>query len=313
MALDPAVAEFLAAMPGPASDADAPPAPMSAAEMRAGFAASIRLPDDLEPVASAADHLIPGPGGDLRVRVYLPESDAPVPAFVWIHGGGWTIGSVEENEVSSRAVCNGAGVAVVSVEYRLAPEHPFPAAPEDCYAVVEWLAAHGAGLGIDGTRIAIGGESAGGNLSTVVSMMSRDRGGPRISAQVLICPVFGHPGDGRASYADCAEGYGMTAGVMWWFFEQYAADPADLGNPYLLPLRAEDLSGLPPALVMTAEYDVLRDEGEEYAKRLAEAGVPTELTRYDGQIHGFFGLYTSLPAAPRSHAQVSGFLREVFG
>ncbi|RBQ16262.1 alpha/beta hydrolase [Spongiactinospora rosea] len=312
MPLDPAVTELLTAM-APDGDGGAPPLPPSAPELRAAFAAGLALPTDLEPVGSVTDHLVPGPGGDIRVRVYLPEADGPVPAFVWLHGGGWTIGSIEENEVSSRAVCNGAGVAVVAVAYRLAPEHPFPAAPEDCYAVVEWLAAHGGSIGVDGGRLAIGGESAGGNLSTVVSMMSRDRGGPRLATQVLICPVFGHPDDGFGSYADFAEGFGMTAGIMRWFFEQYVTDPADLDRPYALPLRAADLAGLPPALVMTAEFDVLRDEGEAYARRLAEAGVPTELTRYDGQIHGFFGLYTGLPASGRSHAQVAGHLRAVFG
>ncbi|MDF5759087.1 alpha/beta hydrolase [Spongiactinospora sp. TRM90649] len=313
MALDPAVAQLLAAAPAPGDDASAAPAVLpDAATMRAAFAAGLRIPDDLEPVASVADHLVPGPDGDVRVRVYLPEADGPVPAFVWIHGGGWTIGSIEENEVSSRAVCNAARVAVVAVDYRLAPEDPFPAAPRDCYAVLEWLAGHGASIGVDGTRVAVGGESAGGNLSTVISMMARDRGGPSVAAQVLICPVFGHPDDGYGSYADFAEGFGMTAGVMRWFFEQYATGPADLDDPYLLPLRSGDLTGLPPALVMTAEYDVLRDEGEAYARRLAEAGVPTELDRYEGQIHGFFGLHTSLPASPRSHARVADYLRTVF-
>nr|WP_245757157.1 alpha/beta hydrolase [Amycolatopsis xylanica] len=306
MTLDPAVKELLARSAG----LEAPAAPPSAAELRAAFAASWRRPETVEQVASVTDHVLPS---GVRVRVYLPSSPAPVPAFVWIHGGGWTIGSIDENEVASRAVCNVAGVAVVAVDYRLAPEHPFPAAPDDCYAVVEWLASGGAGDAVDAGRIAIGGESAGGNLSTVVSMMSRDRGGPPLAAQVLICPVYGHPDDGFASYVDFGEGFGMTAGAMRFFFEQYVSDPAQLDDPYLLPLRASDLTRLPPALVLTAEYDVLRDEGEEFARRLAEAGTKVEMTRYSGQIHGFYGLYTDLPASPRSHRHVANFLTRVFG
>nr|WP_242582182.1 alpha/beta hydrolase [Amycolatopsis sp. 195334CR] len=306
MTLDPAVRELLARSAPAEAPAGPPP---TAAELRAAFDAAWRRPESVEPVASVTDHQVPG---GVRVRLYLPESSTPVPVFVWIHGGGWTIGSIDENEVASRAVCNAAKVAVAAVDYRLAPEHPFPAAPDDCYGVVDWLAAGGAGPAVNPARIAIGGESAGGNLSTVVSMMSRDRGGPRLAAQVLVCPVYAHPDDGFASYADYAEGFGMTAGAMRFFFEQYVTDPAQLDDPYLLPLRAADLTGLPPALVMTAEYDVLRDEGEEFARRLAATGTPVELTRYTGQIHGFYGLYTDLPASPRSHAQVAGYLRAVF-
>ncbi|GAA4524049.1 alpha/beta hydrolase [Amycolatopsis samaneae] len=310
MTLDPAVRELLARS-APAA-AEAPALPLTAAELRAAFDASWTRPASVRPVASVTEHQVPGPGGDVRVRLYLPEADGPVPVFVWIHGGGWTIGSIDENDVASRAVCDAAKVAVVAVDYRLAPEDPFPAAPLDCYAVVEWLHGGGAGSAVDGAKIAVGGESAGGNLSTVVSMMSRDQGGPPIAAQVVICPVYGHPDDGFASYVDCAEGFGMTAAAMRFFFEQYVTDPAQLDDPYLLPLRAADLTGLPPALVLTAEYDVLRDEGEEFARRLGEADVPVELTRYTGQIHGFYGLYTDLPASPRSHAQAAAYLREIF-
>ncbi|MEV6912014.1 alpha/beta hydrolase [Amycolatopsis sp. NPDC051071] len=305
MTLDPAVKELLARSAPP----EAPAMPPTAAELRAAFAASWRRPETVEQVASVTEHVLPS---GVLVRVYLPDVATPVPAFVWIHGGGWTIGSIDENEVASRAVCNAAEVAVVAVDYRLAPEHPFPAAPDDCYAVVEWLASGGAGPSVDPGRTAIGGESAGGNLSTVVSMMSRDRGGPPLAAQVLICPVYGHPDDGFGSYADFAEGFGMTAGAMRFFFEQYVSDPAQLDDPYLLPLRAADLTRLPPALVLTAEYDVLRDEGEEFARRLTDAGTRVEMTRYSGQIHGFYGLYTDLPASPRSHAHVASFLTRVF-
>ncbi|MDQ7804515.1 alpha/beta hydrolase [Amycolatopsis sp. A133] len=306
MGLDPAVRALLARSP------DAPARPLTAAELRAEFARSRPEPGPAAPVASVTDHRVPGPGGDLRVRLYLPDAPGPVPVFGWIHGGGWTIGSIEENEVSSRAVCAAASVAVAAVEYRLAPEDPYPAAPADCYAVLEWLAGGGAGAAVDPARIAVGGESAGGNLSTVVSLMSRDRGGPAIAAQVLICPVSGHPDDGHASYVDFATGYGMTAGAMRFFFAQYVPDREALDDPYLLPSRARDLSGLPPALVLTAEYDVLRDEGEAFARRLSDAGVAVDLHRYAGQIHGFYGLYTDLPASARSHAEVAAYLRGIF-
>jgi acetyl esterase len=303
MSLDPAVRELLARSP------EGPARPLTAVELRAAFAASRPQPGAVAPVASVTDISLPG---GVRVRLYLPEAAGPVPVFVWIHGGGWTIGSIEENEVASRAVCAAASVAVAAVEYRLAPEDPYPAAPSDCYAVLEWLAGGGAGPAVEPSRIAVGGESAGGNLSTVVSLMARDRGGPTIAAQVLICPVFGHPDDGHTSYVDFATGYGMTADAMRFFFAQYVPDPSRLDDPYVLPSRAQDLSGLPPALVLTAEYDVLRDEGEAFARRLSEAGVAVDLTRYAGQIHGFYGLYTDLPASPRSHAEVAAYLRGIF-
>ncbi|WP_326953489.1 alpha/beta hydrolase [Amycolatopsis sp. NBC_01286] len=304
MTLDPAVQELLAL----AADAPVPERPPTAVELRAAFAASRPAPGALAPVAAVTERRV----GDLRVRLYLPEAPGPVPVFLWIHGGGWTIGSVDENEVASHAVCAGASVAVAAVEYRLAPEDPYPAAPEDCYAVLEWLAAGGAGPAVSPERIAVGGESAGGNLSTVVSLMARDRGGPSISAQVLICPVFAHPDDGFASYADFATGYGMTADAMRFFFAQYAPDPARLTDPYLLPSRSKDLKSLPPALILTAEYDVLRDEGEAFARQLTDAGVAVDLTRYAGQIHGFYGLYTDLPSSPKSHAEVAAYLRGIF-
>ncbi|MFJ1759285.1 alpha/beta hydrolase [Amycolatopsis sp. NPDC088138] len=304
MTLDPAVRELLAL----AATEPAPERPPTAVELRAAFAASRPKPGAAAEVSSVTEHR----AGDLRVRLYLPEAPGPVPVFLWIHGGGWTIGSIDENEVASRAVCAQASVAVAAVEYRLAPEDPYPAAPEDCYAVLEWMSGGGAGAAVDPGRIAVGGESAGGNLSTVVSLMARDRGGPPIAAQVLICPVFGHPDDGFASYTDFATGYGMTADAMRFFFAQYVPDPARLTDPYLLPSRSNDLSGLPPALVLTAEYDVLRDEGEAFAQQLKDAGVAVTRTRYAGQIHGFYGLYTDLPASPKSHTEVAAYLRRIF-
>ncbi|MEV0678780.1 alpha/beta hydrolase [Actinosynnema sp. NPDC050436] len=308
MPLDPAAARLLAATPGPPADA-APPTP---AQLRALFASGLAVPDDLPEVGSVTDLAVPGPAGELRVRLYLPGVEGPVPLFVWMHGGGWTVGGIEENELVNRRVCRDARVAVASVEYRLAPEDPYPAAPDDCYAALTWLAGNAHRYGVDASRIAVGGESAGGNLATVLCLCSRDRGGPRIAAQVLVCPVTAHPADkGLPSYADCADGFGMSADAMRFFFHQYPSSPRDLDDPYLLPSRSKDLTGLPPALVLTAEYDVLRSEGEQYADRLARAGVPTTYKQYDGQIHGFYGLYTDLPASPVAHADVVEFLTRV--
>ncbi|MDG3017001.1 alpha/beta hydrolase [Speluncibacter jeojiensis] len=316
MPLDPAVAEMLAAAPAEAPPADAPP--LTAADLRRMFQDALPPTGPLEPIHSVTDLTVPVPSGETRVRLYLPDAAGPVPVFVWIHGGGWTIGTVEENEVACHAVCHDAGVAVASIEYPLAPENPFPAALSDCYAVVEWLSREGTtftpvdgGPAVDGSRIAVGGESAGGNLTAAICLKSRDESGPKISAQVMICPVLAHPQDGHASYTDFATGYGMTADSMHFFFAQYVPDPGALDDPYLLPSRAADLAGLPPALVMTAEYDVLRDEGEEYARRLQSAHVPTRLERYHGQIHGFYGLYTHLPASRPSQTDVADFLTDV--
>ncbi|GGS32656.1 alpha/beta hydrolase [Actinokineospora fastidiosa] len=283
------------------------PVEQSAAEMRAAFAESWRPSPNLKPVASVVDRTIPGPDGDVPVRVYTPFGDGPFPALVWFHGGGWVIGSLDENEATCRALCDAVGMVVVSVDYRLAPEHRFPAAAEDAYAALLWTAEN-----VNAERIAVAGESAGGNLAAVVSLMARDRGGPRIALQVLASPVTAPPSD-RPSYVDYADGHFLSRDSMEWFFAQYPRTPDDLDDPYLSPLAAPDLSGVAPALVLTAEYDVLRDEGEEYAHRLLDAGVPVELVRYDGQIHGFFALLVDqLSVSADAHARAAAALRRAF-
>jgi acetyl esterase len=290
-----------------------PPDPLPPEEMRAMFAAAWPVPSSVEPVGRIYERTIPGPGGDLRVRVYEPASGAgPFPGLVWFHGGGWVIGSLDENEATCRALCRQAGCVVMSVDYRLAPEYRFPAAAEDAYAAVHWIAGHGAEIGVDGSRLAVAGESSGGNLAAVTALMARDRGGPPLVLQLLASPVTAPPGD-RKSYVEYADGYFLSRGSMEWFFQLYPRDADDLRNPYLAPLLAEDLSGLPPALVMTAEYDVLRDEGEEYAHRLLDAGVPCELVRYPGQIHGFFALLTEhLSISAVAHRRAAAALRGAF-
>ena len=290
----------------------APETPPTPAQLRAGFAAAWRPPQDMAEVGRAYERTVPGPGGDLRAKVFQPEGEGPFPTLIWFHGGGWVIGSLDENEATCRILCNQTGAVVLAVDYRLAPENPFPAAAEDAYAVLRWVSEHGEEIGADGERIAISGESAGGNLAAVASLMARDRGGPKPVLQLLVSPVTAPPGD-RKSYVDYAEGYFFGRASMEWFFQQYPRDEADLRNPYMLPLLAEDLTGLPPALVMTAEYEVLRDEGEEYAHRLLDAGVPCELVRYPGQIHGFFALLTEqLSVSAVAHRRASAALRKAF-
>ncbi|WP_158890993.1 alpha/beta hydrolase [Amycolatopsis anabasis] len=290
------------------------PGELTPAEMREQFARTWRLPDNAEPVGNRFEQAIPGPGGELWIRVYQPAGAGPFPALVWFHGGGWVIGSLDENEATCRALCRRAGAVVVSVDYRLAPEHRFPAAAEDAYAAVCWVAAHGSELGVDPRRIAVGGESAGGNLATVAALMARDQNGPALALQLLASPVTAPPSDERPSYRDFGEGYFLSRASMDWFFQQYPREPADLRDPYLAPLLAPDLTGLPPALVLTAEYDPLRDEGEEYAHRLLSAGVPCELVRYDGQIHGFFALLTDqLSIATVAHDRAAAALCRAFG
>ncbi|MGW6754095.1 alpha/beta hydrolase [Streptomyces sp. NPDC055006] len=247
-----------------------------------------------EPVAEIKDVFVPGAAGLLPVRVYRPEAaadGAPPPLLVYFHGGGWATGGLELVDRPLRRLANATGAVVASVGYRLAPETRFPGPVEDAYAAVAALHAHAAALDADPGCLAVAGDSAGGNLAAVVCLMARDRGGPRIAAQLLLYPVTAPEADSPfASYAEFADGYLLDRGAMRMFWSHYLADPADATNPYAAPLNAPDLTGLPSSLVITSEYDVLRDEGEAYARRLSESGVPVRAVRYDGAIHGFFWL-----------------------
>jgi acetyl esterase len=245
-----------------------------------------------QPVARVEDRAVPTPDGDVPIRVFVPEAAGPLPILVHYHGGGWVIGSVDASENLCRALANLTPCIVVSVEYRLAPEARFPAGLEDCYAATRWVAEHGAVLGGDPTRLAVGGESAGGNLAAAVCLLARERRGPKISFQLLTYPVTDANFE-TSSYREMAEGYGLTRDNMQYFWELYLADSADAANPLAAVLQA-DLAGLPPALVITAEYDPLRDEGDAYAAKLKAAGVPVEHVSYPGQIHGFFSAGTMM-------------------
>jgi acetyl esterase len=243
------------------------------------------------------------------VRLYVPEGAAtPSPALVYFHGGGWVIGSLETHENLCKALANRSGARVVAVDYRLAPEHGWPAAAEDCYAVSCHMAEHGAAHGIDGARLAVGGDSAGGNLAAVVALLARERGGPRLRHQVLIYPVTDHDFE-RPSYRENGSDYFLTTDAMRWFWDHYVPDRGQRNHWSAAPLRAEKLAGLPPATVITAEYDPLRDEGEAYAERLREAGVPVTCSRYDGQIHGFVSMLDLLDAGRRAADQIGTALR----
>ena len=261
-------------------------------------------------VASVTDHTVPVTDGTIAVRVYSPSSSTALPVLVFYHGGGWVIGDLYTHDAICRTVANAAGCVVASVDYRLAPEFRYPVAAEDSYAALAWIAAHAPDIGADARRIAVGGDSAGGNLAAVVALMAKARGGPRIALQVLIYPVTDHGFD-TASYLENADGYLLTREGMRWFWNHYLGD-ADGRQPYASPLRG-DLAGLPPALVITAEYDPLRDEGEALASKLTAAGVPVTLTRYPGQVHGFFRLTPVLDGARAAVDEVAGALRKVFG
>jgi acetyl esterase len=262
-----------------------------------------------ERVALIENLRIPGPEGEIPIRVYTAEAEAPRPAMVYFHGGGWVVCDLDTHDVVCRAIARRAGAVVVAVDYRLGPEHKFPAAVTDSYAATEWVAANAERLGIDPKRITVGGDSAGGNLGTVVSLMSRERNGPPIALQALVYPVTDLSSFETGSYCEFAEGHQLSRILMEWFRDHYLASPEDGRHPYASPLLAQDLRGLPPALVITAECDPLRDEGEAYAKRLEAAGVEVRCTRYAGMIHPFFSLSGAIPRALDAIQEVADAVR----
>jgi acetyl esterase len=261
-----------------------------------------------EPVHEVADRTVPGPEGtDLPVRIYRPSAEPDLPVLVYFFGGGWTLGSIDTSDAVCRTLANATGALVLAPGYRLAPEHRFPAAVHDCHAAVRWVAAHGAELGADPGRIAVGGDSAGGNLAAAVTLLARE-GGPRLAAQLLVYPNTDYLSD-TPSLRENTDPYLFNRTSVGWYWGHYLADPADGGDPLASPLRADDLSGLPPALVVTAEFDPLRDQAEEYAAALAKAGVPVVASRYDGMVHGFFCMSGELAAGRSALAEAASFLR----
>ncbi|PYO20927.1 MAG: acetyl hydrolase [Candidatus Rokuibacteriota bacterium] len=248
----------------------------------------------------------------IPLRVYRPPgvSDSRrLPVLVYFHGGGWVIGDLETHDVLCRQLTAEAGVSVIAVDYRLAPEHKFPAAADDAWAATRWIAAHAAELGVDADRLAVGGDSAGGNLAAVVALLAREAGGPRIALQILLYPVTDLVSESQ-SYADLADGYMLTRDSMRWFRAQYLAKEQDAADWRVSPLRAPSLVGLPPALVVTAGYDPLRDEGEAYARRLREAGVSVDAVSFGGMIHGFVPMGRLIDTAFRGVSLITGSLRQ---
>lgn len=240
-------------------------------------------------VVKVRDVEIPGAYGAIPLRLYSPRADATqIPIVVFFHGGGWVTGALETGDATCRAWTNAAQCLVVAVNYHKAPEYKFPAAAEDAYTATKWVSAHASEIGGDAARLAVFGMSAGGNLAAVVALMARDRGAPRIAFQIPWVPITGANLE-TVSYLENADGYGLTRAGMQWFWGHYANGPNDYANPYAAPLRAKDLSNLPPAFIAAAEYDPLRDDANAYAGALRAAGVPVEFHCYDGMVHGWLG------------------------
>jgi acetyl esterase len=309
MALDPQAEAFLKQ----AAEAGAPPLESLTVSQAREFLRTLFGPQGArEPIKKVEDRMIDAGGARLPVRIFTPEGAGPLPLLVFFHGGGWVLGDCESYDTPCRALANAARCIVVSVEYRLAPEHKFPTAPEDCYAATLWTVRNAPSLGGDPSRVAIGGDSAGGNLTAVVAQMARDRGAPPLLLQVLVYPVTNHALD-TASYRANADGYLLTRAAMEWFWNHYLREARDGTEPYASPLRATNFANLPPALLITAEYDPLRDEGAAYGIKLREAGVRLVHSDYPGMIHGFFSLGQVFRQTRELYGQISAELRRAFG
>jgi acetyl esterase len=261
-------------------------------------------------VRSVFDIVMDGDTGPLRARVYRPAPGAGLPGIVFFHGGGWVICDLDSHDPLCRRMANATGAVVVSVDYRLAPEHRFPAAADDALAALRWAAGHAALLGIDARRLAVAGDSAGGNLAASACVRARDERRPAIAAQLLVYPVLDHAFD-TASYRENADGYNVTRRAMEWFWAHYLGPEGDGRSPVASPLRTRSLAGLPPAVIVTAGCDPLRDEGLAFAHRLARDGVDVELQHHPGMYHGFFGAVAQLPAAARANSLAFAALQKL--
>jgi acetyl esterase len=311
MPVDPQIANILKFL----ADSGAPAMASGTVEQgRAGFRAGtvgVRNLAALPQVASVEDITVPGGEGPRPARIYRPAATGPVPTMVFFHGGGFVIGDIETHDDQARLICRDAELVVVSVDYRLAPEHPFPAGFEDCLAATRWAADHIDELGGDPAKLVVGGDSAGGNLAAVVSLACRESG-PTLAAQFLIYPGIDlDPAAEYPSRVENAEGYFLTAEDMLWFGGHYLPEGADVTDPRLSPIRAASLAGAPAAVIGVAEFDPLRDEGLAYGKALADAGVDVVVRCYDGMIHGFFGFTQLSPGAASAAADMVARLREL--
>ncbi len=292
----------------------APPAPalhtLGVREARSLYEGRPRPP--APDVGSIKEHVVKGLGGALRIRVYTPAGGGgPFPLLVFFHGSGFVLCSLDTHDGMCRNLCAQSGYVVASVDYRLAPEAKFPAPTDDCLFATRWAGEHAGELNATAECLVVGGDSAGGNMAAVTAMRVRDEGGPALAGQLLIYPVTDFHTPGTASYRENAEGYGLTRAGMEWFWDHYLATPDDAANPLAAPLRAPSFAGLAPALVHTAEYDPLRDEGEAFAARLADAGVPVKMVRWDGVNHGFLALTTWVGKADAAMRDASAWLRGI--
>jgi acetyl esterase len=283
------------------------------AEARRQYEARIALMAPPPQVAKVLERSIDGPEGAIRLRVYTPAGSGPFPLMMFFHGSGFVLCSIDTHDGMCRNLAAGIGCVVVSVDYRLAPEHKFPKGPDDCLAATRWAAANARELGIDPARIMVAGDSAGGNMAAVTALRLRDEGGPKLCGQMLLYPVTDYHTPGTPSYAENANGYGLTRDTMEWFWAHYLTSAVEAENPYASPLRARDLAGLPPAYVSSAEYDPLRDEAELYGKRLQAAGVSTKITRWPGMNHGFLFWVGLVGGADSAMAEACAWARQVFG
>ena len=265
------------------------------------------------PIARVEERTIPGPGGPIRLRLYWPDAPGPVPAIAYYHGGGHVIGSLDTHDLIARNLCHGAAALVASVDYRMAPEHKFPAAVDDSFAALAWLHANAASLGADPQRLGVHGDSAGANLAAVVALMARDAGGPKLRLQSLVYPISDYALVGD-SYAKYAEGYGLlTRAAMVWFQQHYLRGPADAADWRASPIKAASLAGAASAIIVTAECDVLHDDGERYAAALRQAGVAVEYREYPGMIHAFFGMVPAVDDAMNAQRAVWAAFKRAFG
>ena len=282
------------------------------AEARRQYEARIALMAPPPQMAKVVERRIDGPGGPLALRIYTPEGSGPFPLMMFFHGSGFVLCSLDTHDGMCRNLAAGIGCVVVSVDYRLAPEHKFPKGLDDCLAATRWAAANARELGIDPARIMVAGDSAGGNMAAVVALRVRDEGGPALCGQLLLYPVTDYHTPGTPSYAENANGYGLTRDTMEWFWAHYLTSAAESEHPHASPLRAKTLAKLPPAFVMSAEYDPLRDEAELYGKRLKEAGVATEITRRPGMNHGFLFWVGLVGGADSAMADACAWGRRIF-
>jgi acetyl esterase len=294
----------------PPADAWPGAANMSVEKLRESVRAFSTMAGPLPvPLAGVRDQTVPGPAGPLGVRIYTPVGEGPHPLIVYFHGGGYVTGDLDTQDMIARALCAGAGALTVSVDYRLAPEHPFPAAPEDAYAAFRWAAAEAQALGADPQRLVLAGDSAGANLAAAVALMAREDGGPQARAQLLFYGSANYPDDMTPSAREFADGPILTGSDVAYFWAQYLRDPqAERDDFRASPYRAPRHDGLPSAFVATAECDPSRDDAERYGRKLADAGVAVQIKRYAGMPHGFVSWLGVVPAAQQAVDDACAFL-----